>query len=150
MEYWFLGFPRLPLSRLFCLGIFFPGCPDTSSVTGAVGSTAGKTKRWTLPVRENMRLNFTIIPRRPQHLPTVGKQFSSVILNFLKCKLENVCTLSKIVGVKQPEHYRCLMIVILEKTRALEVMAVRETSVMCWTVVWTLGSGEIQKRWLGL
>lgn len=127
-----MGSSCLPLNSFFFF--FLPWhllslILDTSSVTGAAESTTGKAKRWTLPVRGNMRLNFTVIPRRPQHLPTLGKQFSSVRLNFLMCKLGNVCTLSKIVGIKQPEHNSCLMSKILEKTSA-HVMAVRETSVV--------------------
>lgn len=130
IQYRFLRSSCLPFSSFLYIGIFFPGCLDTSSVTGAVGSNTGKTKRWTLSVRGNMRLNFTIIPMRPQHLLTLGKQFSSVRLNFLMCELGNVWTLSKIVGIKQPEHNSCLMSVILETTSAHELMAVRETSVV--------------------
>ena len=132
IEYRFLGSPYLPFSSFFTLAPSFPDAQTPpQQLTGAVGSTTRKTKRWTLLVRGNMRLSFTVIPRRPQHLPNLGKQFSSVRLNFLTCKLGNVCTLSRIVGIKQPEHNSCLMSMILERASTHEIMAVKESLVMC-------------------
>lgn len=70
----------LPLSSSFYDGVLFPRYPDIFSLTGTMWGTPGKTKSQTLPVRRNTSLNFTVVPRRTQHLPTLGKHVPSVKL----------------------------------------------------------------------
>lgn len=69
-----------------------------------------------------MKPNLMVIIRRPQHLPTLGKRFPSVKLNFLICKIGRICTLNKMMDIKLPEHNSCLTSIILEKASVHEMM----------------------------
>lgn len=120
-----LGSSYLPLSNLKeNIRILFPRCPDISSATGIVGKTTRKTKRPALFLRRNDRLNFTGVPRRPQHLPTLGKQILSLRLPFLLCGRGRVCTLSKIMG--------CLMSMMLAGEKRLAPMKYWQSQGELW------------------
>lgn len=88
-------------SFLFYIVILFLRCPDISSGTGIVGESTGKIETG-LVFKKNYRLNLTVIPRRPQHLPTWGKQIPSLRLRFLIWKSGEVCTLNKVMGCLVP------------------------------------------------
>lgn len=96
--------------------------PDAQTSSVTVGGAIGKVKKYEAELYRHAQ--------RAAAPANLG-QFSSVRLNFLMYKLGNVCMLNKIVGIKQPECNGYVMSMILGKTNAHEIMAVRGTPGRC-------------------